>query len=58
MEVSLGCIIFTADIWAVVQTVQRSVTTGIKIVWVVIILVLPVPGLISLFFLRPKPLQA
>ena len=55
MEAILGLIIFIADIWAIVQTIQSSATTGMKVLWVIIILVLPLLGLILWFFLGPKP---
>lgn len=55
MEAILGLIIFIADIWAIVQTIQSSATTGMKVLWVIIILILPLIGLILWFFLGPKP---
>lgn len=58
MELILGLIIFVADIWAIVQTIQSSATTGMKVLWVVLILILPLIGLILWFFLGPKPLKA
>ncbi len=58
MEAILGIIILIADVWAIVQTVQSSVTTGNKILWVLIIFLLPVLGLILWFFIGPKPHKA
>lgn len=58
MEAILGIIILIADVWAIVQTVQSSATTGNKVLWVVIIILLPVLGLILWFFLGPKTLKA
>ncbi|MGK2905189.1 MAG: PLD nuclease N-terminal domain-containing protein [Desulfuromonadales bacterium] len=58
MEAIIGIIILIADVWAIVQTVQSSVTAGNKILWVLIIFLLPVLGLILWFFLGPKPLKA
>jgi hypothetical protein len=57
MEAILGIIILIADVWAIVQTVQSSVTAGTKILWVLIIILLPVLGLILWFFLGPKTLK-
>lgn len=54
MEFIIGLIILIADIWAIVQTVQSSATTGMKVLWVLIILILPLVGLILWFFLGPK----
>ncbi len=58
MEIILGLIIFVADIWAIVQTIQSSATGGMKVLWVLIIFILPVLGLILWFFLGPKPVRA
>ncbi len=50
----IGIIILIADIWAIIQIIQSSATTGMKILWVLIILFLPLIGLIIWFFLGPK----
>ncbi len=47
-------IIFIADIWAIVNIFQSSATTGKKVLWTVIVLLLPVLGLLLWFFLGPK----
>lgn len=54
MEAIIGIIILIADIWAIVQIVQSSATTGMKAVWVLVILFLPLIGLIIWFFVGPK----
>jgi hypothetical protein len=54
----IGLIIFIADIWAIVQTLQTPNTAGIKVLWVLIIVLLPVVGLLLWFFLGPKRLRA
>lgn len=54
MEAIIGIIILIADIWAIIQIVQSSASTGMKVVWVLIILFLPLIGLIIWFFLGPK----
>jgi hypothetical protein len=50
----LGLIILIADIWAIIKTVESSATTGTKVVWVVVILLLPVLGLILWLILGRK----
>lgn len=55
MEAIIGLIIFIADIWAIVKTLQSAATTGMKVLWVILILFLPLIGLILWFFLGPKP---
>ncbi len=49
-----GLLILIADIWAIVNVVQSPAGTGGKVLWIVLILVLPVLGLILWFFLGPK----
>lgn len=48
MEVSgiLGLIILFLDIYAILKIAQSSASTGLKAVWIVVVLVLPVVGLI------------
>lgn len=42
----LGLIILIADIWALVKILQSTATVGMKVFWIVLILILPVLGLI------------
>jgi hypothetical protein len=50
----LGLLILIADIWAIVNIFQSSESTGTKVLWIVLVLVLPVLGLIIWFFAGPK----
>jgi type III secretory pathway component EscS len=54
MEAIIGIIILIADIWAITQIVQSSATMGLKVIWVLVILFLPLIGLIIWFFIGPK----
>lgn len=56
IEVSglIGLLILVADIWAIVNVMQSGASTGSKVLWVVLILILPLLGLILWFFLGPK----
>lgn len=49
-----GLLVLVADIWAIISTVQSSATTGRKVLWVVLILLLPLLGVILWFFLGPR----
>lgn len=51
----LGLIILIADVWAIVKTVGSSASTGGKVFWIVLILILPVLGLLIWLFLGPRP---
>ena len=50
----LGLIILALDIWAIVSIVQSSATTGKKVLWILLVLILPVVGLILWFLLGPR----
>ncbi len=55
MEFIIGVLILIADIWAMLQTIQApGVSTGAKVLWVLLILILPVLGLIIWFFAGPR----
>jgi hypothetical protein len=49
-----GLIVLVADIWAIVNIFQSRATTGAKVVWTVVVLLLPVLGFIIWFFAGPK----
>jgi len=55
MEVNgiLGLLILLADIYAIVQIIQSSTTSGSKAVWILLVLLLPIVGLIIWFFAGP-----
>jgi hypothetical protein len=49
-----GLIILILDVYAVVKTLGSRASTGSKVLWIVIILVLPVLGLILWALFGPK----
>ena len=49
-----GLIILVADVWAIVNVFQSAESTGVKVVWTVAILVLPVVGLIVWLIAGPR----
>ena len=53
MNFILGFIILLAEIFVILKITQSSEPTRIKVLWVVLILILPVIGLISWFFAGP-----
>ena len=55
IEVSglFGLIILVADIWAIVKIFQSTASTGAKVIWIVLILLLPVLGLILWLLFGP-----
>lgn len=50
----LGLIILVADVYAIVKTIQSAATTGTKVLWIVIVLVLPVIGLLLWLMMGPR----
>lgn len=49
-----GLIVLAADIWAIVNIFQSSATTGAKVLWTLLVLLLPVVGFIIWYFAGPK----
>jgi hypothetical protein len=50
----LGLIILVLDVWGIIKVVQSSAGTGTKVLWVVLIMVLPVLGLLLWMLMGPK----
>jgi hypothetical protein len=49
-----GLIVLIADVWAIVNIFQSNSDTGKKVIWTVIVILLPVLGFILWFFVGPK----
>ena len=49
-----GLILLIADIWAIVNVVQSRASTGVKVLWIVLILLLPLLGLILWLIFGPR----
>ncbi|PSJ18441.1 PLDc N-terminal domain-containing protein [Nitrosomonas supralitoralis] len=49
-----GLILLILNVWAIVKVVQSSAGTGNKVLWIVLILLLPIVGLILWYFLGPR----
>jgi hypothetical protein len=50
----LGLLILVGDVWAIINIFQSSASNEKKLIWTVIVLLLPLLGLILWFFLGPK----
>lgn len=50
----VGLIILALDIWAIVNVLKSGAETGKKILWVLLIVLLPVVGLIIWAILGPR----
>lgn len=49
-----GLLVLVADVWAIVNIVQSAADTGRKVLWVVLVIVLPVLGFVLWWFLGPR----
>jgi hypothetical protein len=49
-----GVLILAADIWAIINIFQSSVSNEKKLIWTIAVVLLPVLGLILWYFLGPR----
>jgi hypothetical protein len=49
-----GLLVLIADVWAIVNIVQSSADTGKKVLWVVLVIVLPLLGFLLWLLLGPR----
>ncbi|GJL74978.1 PLDc N-terminal domain-containing protein [Nitrosomonas sp.] len=49
-----GLILLVLNVWAIVKVAQSHASTGTKVLWIVLILLLPVLGLILWLLLGPS----
>jgi hypothetical protein len=49
-----GLVVLIADIWAIVNIFQSRASTLAKVLWTLLVLVLPVIGFVVWFFAGPK----
>jgi hypothetical protein len=50
----LGLLILIADIWAIVNIFQSNATTGAKVLWIALVLVLPLLGFVAWYLAGPR----
>ncbi len=50
----IGLIILALDIWAIINVLKSDAQTGMKIVWVLLIIFLPVLGLVIWAIAGPR----
>ncbi|MFV0383629.1 PLD nuclease N-terminal domain-containing protein [Paracoccus sp. (in: a-proteobacteria)] len=54
MDWLFGIIIFALDVWAIASVINTNEETSKKLIWIVLIAVLPLVGLIIWWFAGPK----
>ncbi len=50
----LGLLILAGDIWALINILQSSAANDKKLVWILVVVLLPLLGLILWYFLGPR----
>ena len=54
----VGLLVLAGDIWAIINVLQSSASNGKKLVWILVVLLLPLLGLILWFLLGPRDRKA
>jgi len=49
-----GLLVLAADIWAIINIFQSSVSNEKKLIWIIAVVLLPVLGFILWYFLGPR----
>jgi len=54
----VGLLILAGDIWAIINILQSSASNEKKLIWILVVLLLPLLGLILWFLLGPRDRKA
>lgn len=49
-----GILVLIANVYAIIKTLGSGATTGAKVFWIILILLLPILGVIIWFFAGPR----
>jgi membrane protein DedA with SNARE-associated domain len=49
-----GVLVLIGDIWAIINILQSSASNEKKLLWIIVVVLLPLLGLILWFFLGPR----
>ena len=50
----IGLLILIGDVWAIINIFQSPATNEKKLIWTVVVLILPLLGLILWYFMGPR----
>jgi len=53
-QMLVGLILFGLAVYAIVNIINASVETGVKVLWILLVLILPVIGFVAWFFAGPR----
>ena len=54
----VGLLVLILDIWAIINIIGAGASVGSKLLWILLIILLPVIGVILWFFLGPRSAPA
>ena len=54
MKFIFGIIIFALDVWAIASIINTNESNGTKLLWILLVALLPVVGLIIWWFAGPE----
>ncbi|MDZ7584180.1 MAG: PLDc N-terminal domain-containing protein [Thiobacillus sp.] len=54
----LGLLILAGDVWAIINIFQSAASNEKKLLWILVVVLLPLLGLILWFFLGPRNRKA
>ncbi|MEH6832121.1 PLD nuclease N-terminal domain-containing protein [Sulfitobacter sp.] len=49
-----GILVLALNIWAIISIFSSGATTGAKVIWTLLVLVLPIIGFVIWFFAGPR----
>ena len=49
-----GLLVLAGDIWAIINILQSNGTNGSKVMWIILVVLLPILGLIIWFLAGPR----
>lgn len=50
----LGLVVLALDIYAAINVVQSNISTGGKVLWILLLVILPILGFIIWLFIGPR----
>ena len=54
----LGLIILALDLWAIISTINSHKSVGKKVLWCLIVIILPILGYLIWLFFGPRAIRA
>ena len=53
----IGLVLFGLAVYAIVNIINSSVDTGVKVLWILLVVILPVIGFVAWFFAGPRAVK-